>query len=480
MDLDKELHVDPARILAVCQVFRDRRETPTRLVSAIDDPMPVETGDATVDGVTSTAMHRLTMRFDEFAETMRKDAAGLVWSLQRYRATEEATRRDLSELAHSLAERPGAVPPVSPVPGPDIPPAVPPQAVPRVRTWERVDPPAGAGCARRLGEPEGIRVLAQALHRAGSGMDELITMLRGQVNDLVPAGWNGEGATAFKQQIEQQLQIGSRVIVERARKVGDAAGKLADGLHAAWVKFAEAELLAIRFGLTISDTCRLVVPSGPDTPEKRAATERCLSLVDQAVMDAAAAQSGFRTALVETYDDHVAIWGPLLRDFLLSVTTGAPPGVRLPIRPRMPTGAGAPRAPVRPFQERLHSPAAQARQQQIIDDVAAGRLSPQAAGREYERLVAQDLRATDGQNRFGQPGRRWDVGSRHEITLEGMTGGFSTHKLNQFWFDFTRNGEVLLTVPRLSVQARDELARLLAQARTVRPDASLYVRETLP
>lgn len=80
----------------------------------------------------------------------------------------------------------------------------------------------------------------------------------------MPSGWSGEGATAFKEQIEQQLQTGTQV-AERARKVGEAAAKFAR--------------------LTIGENC-WVYPHGPDTPAKRAAAEQCLKKIEEAINEA--------------------------------------------------------------------------------------------------------------------------------------------------------------------------------------------------
>lgn len=307
--MDKDLHVNPLRILAVCQVLRDRYETPTRLANAIDDPMPVDTGERTVNGETTRAIQRLIGRFDQFAEAMRRDAAGLVRSLQQYRATERATLAELEEAARSL-ERSGARP-VLPVPAPDGPPAVQPPAAMRTPSWETVEAPLGGNCSRRLGQPEGIRALAQALLQSASGLDDLITTLRRQVNDLVPADWRGEGATAFKEQIEQQLRTGSTGIVERARKVGEAANKCADRLRMAWVDYADAQAIALRYDITIDDNC-WVRPNRPDIPENRAAATRCHQLVEEAIREATGAQNEFRLALAETHEERMEIWRPLL------------------------------------------------------------------------------------------------------------------------------------------------------------------------
>jgi hypothetical protein len=55
------------------------------------------------------------------------------------------------------------------------------------------EPQIGATCAQRLGRPETIRDLAQALKSTGNGLDELVVELRRQVSGLVPATPSSSG-----------------------------------------------------------------------------------------------------------------------------------------------------------------------------------------------------------------------------------------------------------------------------------------------
>jgi hypothetical protein len=128
-----------------------------------------------------------------------------------------------------------------------------------------------------------------------------------------------------------------------------------------------------------------------------------------------------------------------------------------------------------PFED----PAAVAQQEEILD---LAKTDPIRAGRQYEDLVARDFPGgTEVQNKFGRPGRRMDIGTEHEATIEGRADGFSQGKLDQLWDDLADKRSVLLTVPRLSEVARDQLARLLAQARTTfGPDVYISVRVTGP
>ena len=85
------------------------------------------------------------------------------------------------------------------------------------------------------------------------------------------------------------------------------------------------------------------------------------------------------------------------------------------------------------------------------------------------------------QNKFRREGRRMDIGTEHEVTIEGFKGELGKGKLDQLWDDLVDKGNVTLSVPKLSDQAKDQLARLLAQAREkMGPNVIIVVRETLP
>jgi hypothetical protein len=118
-------------------------------------------------------------------------------------------------------------------------------------------------------------------------------------------------------------------------------------------------------------------------------------------------------------------------------------------------------------------------QQHILSKAGEGGQAATKAGDEYQDLIARDLRARGLQEAFSRPGRRMDVGNRHEVTIEGRNGQFSTGKLNQLWLDMRDNGTVLLTVPRLSDQAASQLRRLAGQAQQeFGKKIMVFVRET--
>jgi hypothetical protein len=154
-------------------------------------------------------------------------------------------------------------------------------------------------------------------------------------------------------------------------------------------------------------------------------------------------------------------------------------------RPRLPRGQGAARLPVgtlgqpgrfRAFTESFSGKAAN-RQRQILE---LAKSNPQQAGQKFQQLVAENLRASDLQEKFRRPGRRMDVGTHHEVTIEGWRGRFGSHKLNQFWSDLRDNGQIMLTVPRLSNAAKDQLLRLGSQAeKEFGREILIIVRETL-
>ena len=148
-------------------------------------------------------------------------------------------------------------------------------------------------------------------------------------------------------------------------------------------------------------------------------------------------------------------------------------------RPALARGASAPRARLNRFSEPLHVHQGMKRQDEILD---LARTNPQEAGRQYERLVASDMQGgLEVENRFRRQGRRMDIGTEHEVTIEGMNGGFGTDKLDQLWDDLADKGNVTLTVPKLSSAAGDQLQRLLAQARAeLDPNVIIVIRETLP
>lgn len=128
-----------------------------------------------------------------------------------------------------------------------------------------------------------------------------------------------------------------------------------------------------------------------------------------------------------------------------------------------------------PFREPFRDAALRAEQDKIL------RLPDRfQAGREYQRLVARDLGAT-GLGPFSREGRIMDIGTHHEVTIEGMTGRFSSGKFDQLWIDLEDLGQIQLTVPRLSEEARSQLLRLGRQFELESgSEVLIIVRETLP
>jgi WXG100 family type VII secretion target len=149
------------------------------------------------------------------------------------------------------------------------------------------------------------------------------------------------------------------------------------------------------------------------------------------------------------------------------------------VRPPLPRGPNAPRAELNSFREPFRDPQ-MIRQQEEIMELA--KTNPQAAGNAYEKLVARDFPGgPDVAEKFRRPGRVMDMGTEQEFTIAGREGTLGKEKLDQLWDDLADKGNVTLTVPRLSPTARDELARLLAQARDAYGDNRIIVvRETLP
>lgn len=148
-------------------------------------------------------------------------------------------------------------------------------------------------------------------------------------------------------------------------------------------------------------------------------------------------------------------------------------------RPKLPRGAKAARAPINKFKEPFKDPQMLKQQQEIME---LAKSNPQVAGNRYQNLVARDIQGgTQIQEKFRRPGRRMDIGTEHEVTIEGMAKEFSSSKLDQLWDDLVDKKNVTLTVPRLSNAAWDQLQRLLAQARqNIGPNVLIVVRETLP
>jgi hypothetical protein len=130
-------------------------------------------------------------------------------------------------------------------------------------------------------------------------------------------------------------------------------------------------------------------------------------------------------------------------------------------------------------------PSLQAAEREILNEIKNDQAAATRLGNRYRDLIDLDLQTVADPKRspesFGRPGRRPDIGTSHEVTLEGMQEGFGGRKLDQLWRDLVQTQQIQLTVPHLSKEAIDQLRRLGAQAeaelgKTVR----IYVRQTAP
>jgi hypothetical protein len=142
-------------------------------------------------------------------------------------------------------------------------------------------------------------------------------------------------------------------------------------------------------------------------------------------------------------------------------------------RPQLSSGKLDP-ARFRLFTENLTDP----RQTKVMK---LAQSDPQAAGHQYQNLVAEDLGAPDVQEVFRWPKRRMDVGNRHEVTIEGRNGPLGAHKRDQLWADLQRFREIMMTVPWLSDAAQEQLLSLGAQAeKELGEPVLIVVRQTVP
>jgi hypothetical protein len=99
------------------------------------------------------------------------------------------------------------------------------------------------------------------------------------------------------------------------------------------------------------------------------------------------------------------------------------------------------------------------------------------AGLDYEAFWKHRLAA---EPRVWRDGRVPDVG-RIEITIEGMFGPLSEHKLQQLWLDLVDLREIRLVVPGLSPEATAQIRRLAYRAEEVLGErVAIHIMETAP
>jgi hypothetical protein len=137
------------------------------------------------------------------------------------------------------------------------------------------------------------------------------------------------------------------------------------------------------------------------------------------------------------------------------------------------------------WKEPLHDKSLAKAESKILAEIKKNPKSATGLGNKYRDLVDFDLQPVAKPKRtpeiFGRPGRRPDIGTEHEVTLEGVRKGFSGSKLDQIWRDLVEKGRATITVPELHPQAASQLRRLGAQAqRQLGKDVLILVRQTAP
>ena len=157
-----------------------------------------------------------------------------------------------------------------------------------------------------------------------------------------------------------------------------------------------------------------------------------------------------------------------------------------PARPPLPRkGPELPDSNFRVWKEPLHDEQLAREQSQIMKQIENDPRQATRLGNKYRDLVDKDLQPTSNPQRtpetFGRAGRRPDIGTEHEVTLEGSRGGFSSSKLDQIWKDLIEKGRTSVTVPRLSELAESQLRRLGMQAQQqLGKQVYIAVRQTAP
>jgi len=94
-----------------------------------------------------------------------------------------------------------------------------------------------------FGRPETIERLSDALRQASTGLDELKAALDAEVAGLVPAGWDGQAATAFSSHWQQQSAMTAQV-AQQTSWMSTAMRVLSAELRAALSLFQSAETAA--------------------------------------------------------------------------------------------------------------------------------------------------------------------------------------------------------------------------------------------
>lgn len=254
----------------------------------------------------------------------------------------------------------------------------------------------GGGCAENFGEPETIRQLASAYLETGNGLDQLVAELRREVRDTVPNEWRGATASDFQQLVDEVLNAAAQA-ADRARRVANAALRMARRLEAARREYDAAAVIAHGGGYYITDAC-LVTPYRPDSDLNWNAGMEADRLVRAALAEAMGARQEFRATTAETRAERALIWRRFIAQSMAMVAGGGRP----------PTGRG-------PQDQPAVAAAAQGDDQELRD---RGR----AAGPEHRTAGPPDRQHARAQQRPPGPRVPPDAGQGRP-TVRGPAAG---------------------------------------------------------
>jgi uncharacterized protein YukE len=258
------------------------------------------------------------------------------------------------------------------------------------------------GCAENFGEPESVRRLASAYLETGSGLDDLVAELRRQVRDTVPNEWRGATASDFQQLTDQVLNAATQA-ADRARRVANAALKMAGRLEAARREYDAAVVIAQGGGYYVSEAC-LVTPYRPDSQLNHSAGFEADRMVHSALAEAVGARQEFRATTAETRAERTLIWRRFIAQSMAVMAGGGRPMAGRPSRP--------PRPSLQQLRETIKNSEIVVQQpppstgQGGLRIGSAGEPNNARLGREFHQMLARADRPFEGQ-RLGDS--NWEV-----------------------------------------------------------------------
>jgi len=253
----------------------------------------------------------------------------------------------------------------------------------------------GGGCAQNFGEPETIRRLASAYLETGSGLDELSAELRRQVRDTVPNDWRGATATDFQQLVDEVLKAAEQA-ADRARRVANAALRMAARLEAARREYDAAVLIAQGGGYYVTDVC-MVTPYRPDSDLNVSAGFEADRMIHAALAEAMGARQEFRVAIAETHAERTLIWRRFIASSMGMMAGGGRP------RPGIGHNSRAPKPSLQQLRETIKNSEIVVKQpppstgQGGLKIGSASEPNNARIGREFHQMLAKADRPFEGQ-----------------------------------------------------------------------------------